>query len=69
MAIVDGNEILIGLSRELDQPSGKIENAIWTNHPELIMTIKSFFEIIWETAKDGQKRIKEIENAGEKRSS
>lgn len=67
MAIVDDGEVLIGLSRDLDHPSGKIENAIWTNHPELIATMKSYFEIIWETAKDGQKRIKEIENASEKR--
>ena len=43
--IIDGKEILVGLSGDLENPSYGQQSAIWTNHPEFAMTMTRFFDI------------------------
>ncbi|MDQ1280352.1 MAG: HTH-type transcriptional regulator, sugar sensing transcriptional regulator [Thermoproteota archaeon] len=57
-AIIDGQEALICLSRD---GVGMPENAIWTNHPELVETFKEFFETLWSISQDGESRIRELD--------
>jgi hypothetical protein len=57
--IVDEQEVLICLSR--DGKDGIPENAIWTNHPEMVQILKQVFEVLWKSSEDGNTRIKEIE--------
>ncbi len=58
-AIIDEQETLICLSR--DGKNSAPENAIWTNHPDMVGTLKEIFEILWKDAQDGRKRVKEVE--------
>jgi|WetSurMetagenome_2_1015567.scaffolds.fasta_scaffold09854_6 sugar-specific transcriptional regulator TrmB len=58
-AIIDDQEALICLSR--DGKEGMPENAIWTNHPEMVTILKDMFEVLWSTSQRGQSRIREIE--------
>lgn len=60
-AIVDEQEALICLSR--DGKEGVPENAIWTNHPEMVAILKDMFEVLWSTSQEGKSRIREIEQA------
>jgi len=46
--LIDNKEALICLS---GNTQGVPENAIWTNHPELVATMNSFFNILWSNAK------------------
>ena len=57
--IIDGQEALICLSR--DGRDGVPENAIWTNHPEMVEILRQVFEILWNSSQDGKIRIQEIE--------
>jgi sugar-specific transcriptional regulator TrmB len=52
--IVDGRELLVGLSGDLENPSYGQQSAIWTNHPEFAMTMNRFFDILWEKSQDGK---------------
>ncbi len=58
-AIVDDQEALICLSR--DGKEGVPENAIWTNHPEMVTILRDMFEVLWSTSQEGKSRIREIE--------
>ena len=40
---------------------GVLENAIWTNHPEIVGILKEIFEMLWKASQDGNSRISEIE--------
>ena len=57
--IIDEQEALICLSR--DGKDGTPENAIWTNHPDMVRILKEVFEMLWKTSQEGTSRIKEIE--------
>jgi sugar-specific transcriptional regulator TrmB len=57
--IIDEQEALICLSR--DGKDSAPENAIWTNHPEIVGILKEIFEMLWKTSQDGNMRIREIE--------
>ncbi len=57
--IIDGKEALCCLSR--DGKDGVPENAIWTNHPELVGIFKEVFEGLWGSSQDGTARVREIE--------
>ncbi len=48
LLLIDGNEVLICLN---GNNQGIPENAIWTNHPELVGMLTSFFNILWSIAK------------------
>lgn len=48
MVIIDCKEVLICLN---GNTQGIPENAIWTNHPELVGMLTSFFNILWANAK------------------
>lgn len=41
---------------------GVPENAIWTNHPELVGTMASFFNILWSNAKRRKTMVKSVAN-------
>ncbi len=56
--IIDEQEVLICLSR--DGKEGVPENAIWTNHPEMVQILKQIFEVLWASSEDGNSRIKEL---------
>jgi sugar-specific transcriptional regulator TrmB len=45
--LIDNKEALICLNGNIQ---GVVENAIWTNHPELVATMNSFFNILWSQA-------------------
>jgi sugar-specific transcriptional regulator TrmB len=57
--IVDEQEALICLSR--DGKEGVPENAIWTNHPDMVGILREIFEVMWSNSQEGQSRIREIE--------
>ncbi len=57
--IIDKKEVLICLSR--DGKEGAPESAIWTDHPEMVGLLMSVFEMLWNTAIDGNLRIREVE--------
>jgi len=57
--IIDGKEALCCLSR--DGRDGVPENAIWTNHPDLVGIFKEVFETLWASSQDGTARVREIE--------
>jgi hypothetical protein len=50
----------ICLSR--DWTENAAENAIWTNHPEIVGVLKEMFEVMWKSSQDGNSWIKKIEN-------
>lgn len=56
LTIIDNSEVLIGLSDN----DGVTENAIWTNHGELVGMLKGFFDLLWEMAQDGNSRLQQI---------
>ena len=58
-SIIDDEEALICLSRDCTE--SEAENAIWTNHPEMVGILKEMFEMMWTASQDGNTRIKEIE--------
>jgi sugar-specific transcriptional regulator TrmB len=55
--MIDGKEALICLSG--DNP-GIPENAIWTNHPELVGIVSSFFNTHWSNTKEGQSMLESL---------
>ncbi len=59
--IIDGQEALICLSRDCKDSAP--ENAIWTNHPEMVGILKQVFDMLWTGSQDGNSRIREIEQA------
>jgi sugar-specific transcriptional regulator TrmB len=59
-SIIDGQEVLICLSQ--DGKDGVPENAIWTNHPELVDVFREVFEGLWSASQDGTARVREIED-------
>jgi sugar-specific transcriptional regulator TrmB len=58
-SIIDDEEALICLSRDCTETTA--ENAIWTNHPEMVGILKEMFEMMWRSSQDGNSRIREIE--------
>jgi sugar-specific transcriptional regulator TrmB len=48
MALIDDQEVLICLNAN---SQGIPENAIWTNHPDLVSMLSSFYDILWSKAK------------------
>jgi HTH-type transcriptional regulator, sugar sensing transcriptional regulator len=58
--IIDEQEALICLSK--DGKDGIPENAIWTNHPDMVRILKEIFEMLWKTSQEGNSRIREIEH-------
>ena len=59
--LIDNKEALICLN---GNTKGVPENAIWTNHPELVGTMTSFFNILWSNSK---KRKTMVKSAPEKK--
>jgi sugar-specific transcriptional regulator TrmB len=47
IALIDGKEMLICLN---GNTQGLPENAIWTNHPELVSMFTSFYNSLWHSA-------------------
>ena len=58
IALIDGKEVLICLN---GNTQGIPENAIWTNHPDLVSMMTSFFNGLWSTAKTQKNNIAPIE--------
>jgi sugar-specific transcriptional regulator TrmB len=48
IALIDGKEVLICLN---GNTKGIPENAIWTNHPDLVSMMTGFFNGLWSNAK------------------
>ena len=48
LLLIDGKEVLICLN---GNKQGIPENAIWTNHPELVGMLTGFFNIMWGNGK------------------
>ncbi len=64
-AVIDGQEAIICLSK--DGANGPAENAIWTNHPEMVQILLEVFEKLWTESQNGLSRVREIEkNANRK---
>jgi sugar-specific transcriptional regulator TrmB len=62
--LIDNKEALICLN---GNTQGVPENAIWTNHPELVCTLASFFNILWSNAKKRKTMVKSVaEKQGKK---
>ena len=57
--LVDNKEALICMN---GNTKGVPENAIWTNHPELVGTMASFFNILWSNAKRRKTMVKSVAN-------
>ena len=55
--LIDNKEALICLN---GTTQGVPENAIWTNHPDLVGTMTSFFNILWSNAKRRKTMVKSI---------
>jgi sugar-specific transcriptional regulator TrmB len=55
--LIDSKEALICLN---GNTQGVPENAIWTNHPELVGTMTSFFNILWSNAKRCKTMVKSV---------
>lgn len=59
LILIDGKEVLVCLTN--GYKGGMPENAMWTNHPELVATLKSFFNMLWADSKDGKLTVQKIE--------
>jgi sugar-specific transcriptional regulator TrmB len=57
MVLIDGKEVLICLT---NGSNGLPENAIWTNHPDLVGMLKGYFNILWANSKDGKVMIAQV---------
>ena len=57
--VIDKQEALICLSK--DGANGVPENAIWTNHPEMVEILSDVFEKLWKESESGKNRIQELE--------
>ncbi len=57
--IIDGQEALVCLSR--DGNGGVSENAIWTNHPEMVRILAEVYETLWRESQNGKTRVIELE--------
>jgi hypothetical protein len=58
--IIDNKEVLICLTS--GDSNVEIENAIWTNHPELVRTLKALFNVLWDNSQEGETTLKQIEH-------
>ena len=59
LVLIDGKEVLICLTNANN--NGLPENAIWTNHPDLVGMLRGYFNVLWVNSKDGNLMAKEIE--------
>ncbi len=57
--IIDGQEALVCLSR--DGNGGISENAIWTNHPEMVRILTEAYENLWKESQNGKTRVIELD--------
>lgn len=57
LIVIDDKEVLICLN---SNNQGIPENAIWTNHPELVGIFSSFFINQWNSAKHGKTTFSEL---------
>ncbi len=55
IALIDGKEVLICLN---GNTQGIPENAIWTNHPDLVSMLSGFFDGLWFNAKIQKQMVK-----------
>jgi sugar-specific transcriptional regulator TrmB len=60
LVIIDNKEALICLN---GINPGIPENAIWTNHPEMVDMLGSFFKILWANGKDGRMMAEKVEQS------
>jgi sugar-specific transcriptional regulator TrmB len=60
LVIIDSKEALICLN---GNNPGIPENAIWTNHPELVDMLTGFFKILWTNGKDGRMMAEKFERS------
>jgi sugar-specific transcriptional regulator TrmB len=60
LVIIDNKEVLICLN---GNNPGIPENAIWTNHPELVAMLTGFFKILWANGKDGRIMAEKVEQS------
>ena len=63
LVLIDGKEVLICLTNGSN--NSLPENAIWTNHPELVGMLRSFFNVLWVNSKDGKSMLKQVEQSGQ----
>ena len=61
LALIDGKEVLICLT---NGRNGLPENAIWTNHPELVEMLNVLFNVLWANSKDGKLMLEETGKKG-----
>ena len=64
LVLVDGKEVLICLTNGAN--NGLPENAIWTNHPDLVGMLRGYFNILWANAKDGKMMIEQVKQTQRK---
>lgn len=58
LILIDEKEVLICLN---GNTQGVPENAIWTNHPELVKMLSGFFKMLWASSKDGKQKLEQVE--------
>jgi len=61
LVLIDGKEVLIGLTN--GSSNGLPENAIWTNHPELVEMLNVLFNVLWVNSKDGKLMVEQLEQS------
>ena len=57
LVIIDGKEVLIGLNGNQQVIP---ENAIWTNHPDLVAMLYGLFNVLWVKAKSGSAMLEQV---------
>jgi sugar-specific transcriptional regulator TrmB len=60
IAIIDGQEALVCLAQDIK--SQVPENAIWTNHPEMVEIFKEVFETLWSASQDINSCMRKFED-------
>jgi sugar-specific transcriptional regulator TrmB len=58
LVLIDGKEVLICLN---GNNQGEPENAIWTNHPDLVKMLSGFFNLLWVESKDGKAMAQHVQ--------
>jgi hypothetical protein len=58
LVLIDGKEVLICLTN--GGSNGLPENAIWTNHPELVGMLRGYFNVLWANAKEEKMLIGQV---------
>lgn len=64
LVIIDGKEVLVCLTD--DSNNCVPQNAIWTNHPQFVGMLNSFFNFLWTNSKDGKLMVAEIDQSGQR---